>query len=261
MPRLAANLSTLFTELPFLERFDAAAQAGFRAVECQFPYAVPAEAIRERLQRLGLTLVLLNAPAGDLAAGERGIAGLPDRVAEFRAGLHQALQYARLTGCQRVHVMAGLRPAQLHAETCRAVFVDNLAYAADQCAGDGIQVLVEPINTRVDVPGYLVDSTTVAIECIRHAGRQNLRLQYDVYHLQIMQGDLARSIGQLLPLIGHIQIADNPGRHEPGTGEINFPWLLARIDALGYDGFVGCEYTPAGTTIEGLGWARPYLTI
>jgi hydroxypyruvate isomerase len=259
MTRLAANLSTLFTELPFLDRYDAAAAAGFLAVECQFPYAVPAEAIRERLDRLGLVQVLLNTPPGNAVAGERGLAGLPGREAEFRASFQQALHYARVTGCRRIHVMAGLRPEDAAVSACRGVFIDNLAQAADLCAGDGIQLMVEPINTRVDVPGYLIDTTASAVDCIRRAGRPNIRLQYDIYHMQIMEGDLARSIERLLPVIGHVQIADNPGRHEPGTGEIHFPWLLARLDALGYDGYVGCEYTPAGTTTAGLGWARSWL--
>jgi len=257
MTRLAANLSTLFTDLPFLDRYDAAAASGFRAVECQFPYAVPAEAIRERLDRLGLVQVLLNTPPGP--AGERGLAGLPGREAQFRAGFDQALHYARTTGCRRIHVMAGLRPEDVAVSVCRGVFIDNLARAADLCVAEGIQLMVEPINTRVDVPGYLIDTTASAVDCIRRAARPNIRLQYDVYHMQIMEGDLARSIERLLPVIGHIQIADNPGRHEPGTGEIHFPWLLSRLDALGYDGYVGCEYNPVAATAAGLAWARPWL--
>jgi hydroxypyruvate isomerase len=259
MPQLAANVSTLFTELPFLDRYDAAAAAGFRGVECQFPYAVPAQAIRERLDRHGLTQVLFNAPPGNMAAGDRGIAGLPGREAEFRASLEQALHYARVTACGRIHVMAGLRPVDVDASTCREQFIGNLAYAADLCAGEGIQLLIEPINTRVDVPGYLIDTTAAAVDCIRRAARPNIRLQYDVYHMQIMEGDLARSIQRLLPVIGHIQIADNPGRHEPGTGEINFAWLLAHLDEIGYRGWVGCEYSPATSTLAGLAWARPWL--
>jgi hydroxypyruvate isomerase len=257
MTRLAANLSTLFTDLPFLDRYDAAAAAGFRAVECQFPYVVPAEAIRERLDRLGLEQVLLNTPPG--LAGERGLAGLPGREAQFRAGFDQALHYARTTGCRRIHVMAGLRPDDAAVSVCRGVFIDNLLQAADLCVAEGIQLMIEPINTRIDVPGYLIDTTASAVDCIRRAARPNIRLQYDVYHMQIMEGDLARSIERLLPVIGHIQIADNPGRHEPGTGEIHFPWLLARLDALGYDGYVGCEYNPVDATVAGLAWAKPWL--
>ena len=261
MTRLAANLSTLFTDLPFPDRYAAAAAAGFRAVECQFPYGVPAEVLREQLDRHDLVQVLLNSPPGNAAAGERGLAGLPGRVADFRASFGQALHYARTLRCPRIHVMAGLRPEGADASACRDVFVDNLAWAAGLCAGEGISLMVEPINTRVDVPGYLIDTTAVAVDCIRRASQANIRLQYDVYHMQIMEGDLARSIERLLPVIGHIQIADNPGRHEPGTGEIRFPWLLARLDALGYDGYVGCEYNPTGTTTAGLAWAQPWLGI
>jgi hydroxypyruvate isomerase len=155
--------------------------------------------------------------------------------------------------------MAGLQPEAVPVAACREVFVQNLAYAADLAAPDGIQVLVEAINTRVDVPGYLIDSSAAAVECIRRAARPNIGFQYDVYHMQIVEGDLARTIERLLPVIGHIQIADNPGRHEPGTGEINFPWLLSQLDALGYGGWVGCEYHPAGSTVSGLGWAQSYL--
>ena len=260
MPQLAANLSTLFTEQPFLDRYDAAAAAGFRAVECQFPYAVPADAIRERLDRLGLTQVLLNTPPGNAAAGERGLAALPGRVADFQAALQQALHYARTLGCPRIHVMAGVQPVGATLAECRAQFVGNLVYAADLCAGQGITLMIEPINTRVDVPGYVIDTTGVAVDCLREIARPNVKLQYDVYHMQIMEGDVARSIERLLPFIGHIQIADNPGRHEPGTGEIHFPWLLAHLDALGYEGWVGCEYLPSGDTLSSLGWARSYLS-
>ena len=260
MPQLAANLSTLFTEQPFLDRYDAAAAAGFRAVECQFPYAVPAEAIRDRLDRLGLTQVLLNTPPGNAAAGERGLAALPGRVADFQAALQQALHYARTLGCPRIHVMAGVQPVGATLAECRAQFVANLVYAADLCAGQGITLMIEPINTRVDVPGYVIDTTAVAVDCLREIARPNVKLQYDVYHMQIMEGDVARSIERLLPFIGHIQIADNPGRHEPGTGEIHFPWLLAHLDALGYEGWVGCEYLPSGDTLSSLGWARSYLS-
>jgi hydroxypyruvate isomerase len=259
MPKLAANLSTLFTELPFLDRYDAAAECGFSLVECQFPYVVTAQAIRERLDRLGLSQVLINAPQGDAAKGERGLAGVPGRQSDFRACILQALDYATVLGVPRVHVMAGIQPQGVPLADCIEVYVDNVSWAADQFAAAGIDVMLEPINTKVDVPGYVLHSTADAVDCIRRASRPNIRLQYDVYHMQIMEGDLARSIERLLPVIGHIQIADNPGRHEPGTGEIHFPWLLARLDALGYAGVVGCEYTPTGDTREGLAWARPWL--
>ena len=260
MIRLAANLSTLFTELPFIERFAAAADAGFLGVECQFPYAVPAEDVVEQLRRHSLEFVLFNTPPGNVAAGERGIAGLPGREEEFRDSFAQALHYAAVAGCPRLHVMAGVVPAGADAVRQRAVFVANLTAAADSAAAQGVQLLVEPINTRVDVPGYLIDSTAVAQACITAANRPNIAMQFDVYHLQIMEGDLARRFVQLLPVIGHVQIADNPGRHEPGTGEINFPWLLSQFECLGYTGWIGCEYLPAAATLAGLGWASQYLT-
>jgi hydroxypyruvate isomerase len=259
MPRLAANISTLFTELPFLDRMDAAAAAGFEAVECQFPYATDAGAIAERLARTGMELVLFNAPPGRSEAGERGLASLPGREADFDASLSLAVQYAQATGCRRVHVMAGLLPSGADRRRHVDQFVSGIGRAADRLAEVGATALVEPINTRVDVPGYLLDGTMLALECISNAGRQNLQLQYDVYHMQIMEGDLMRSIERLLPAIGHIQVADNPGRHEPGSGEINFEKLLARIDALDYSGFVGCEYLPESTTLAGLAWAQPWL--
>ena len=259
MPKLAANLSTLFTDLPFLDRYDAAADCGFRLVECQFPYAVDADAIRDRLDRLGLAQVLINAPPGDAAKGERGLAAVPGRQADFRAGIELAFRYASRLGAPRVHVMAGLQPQGVPLSDCLDVFVDNIAWAADHFAGAGIDVMLEPINTKVDVPGYVLHSTADAVDCIRRVSRPNVKLQYDCYHMQIMEGDLARSIEHLLPVIGHVQIADNPGRHEPGSGEIHYPWLLAQLDALGYAGVVGCEYVPAGNTREGLAWARPWL--
>ena len=259
MIRLAANISTLFTELPFLDRIGAAAAAGFRAIECQFPYSVTPGEIGERLRTHDLEWVLFNAPPGDSARGERGIASLPGREREFDQGLDTVMQYLKAADCRRVHVMAGLLPAGADRRTHLRCFVSSLVRAADRLAEVGASVMVEPINTRVDVPGYLLDGTALALECMDAAGRSNVFLQYDVYHMQIMEGDLMRTIGRLLPRIGHIQIADNPGRHEPGSGEIHFDHLLAHIDALGYAGHVGCEYLPAGETLPGLGWARAYL--
>lgn len=259
MPQLAANISTLFTELPFLDRIDAAARSGFTAVECQFPYAVEPTAIAERLAQAGMQMVLFNASPGRPEAGERGLASLPGRDAEFDAGIELAIQYAQATGCRRVHVMAGLLPPDADRRRHVDQFVTSIARAADRLATIDAIALIEPINTRVDVPTYLLDGTMLALECIANARRPNLSLQYDVYHMQIMEGDLMRSIERLLPSIGHIQIADNPGRHEPGTGEINFGRLLPRIDALGYTGFVGCEYQPESSTLAGLAWARPWL--
>jgi hydroxypyruvate isomerase len=259
MIRLAANISTLFTELPFLERAGAAARAGFRAVECQFPYVAEPAQISQELAAHGLRWVLFNAPPGRLEAGERGIASLPGREMEFEAGIVRAMEYVAAGGCRRVHVMSGLLPADVDRGASIDVFVGNLVRAADLLATVDATVMIEPINTRVDVPGYLLDSTRLALECIRAASRPNIQLQYDVYHMQIMEGDLVRSIERLLPWIGHIQIADNPGRHEPGTGEIAFGRVLKHIDSIGYEGHVGCEYLPATQTLEGLGWARPYL--
>jgi hydroxypyruvate isomerase len=257
MIRLSANLSTLFTELEFLDRFRAAARAGFGAVECQFPYQFAPEQVAERIREACVECVLINAPPG--ATGERGIASLPGREREFESSVEVAARYAVACGVKRVHVLAGLLPAGADRSRHLDTYVANIRRAAERLGAEGISVMVEPINTRVDVPGYLLDSTALALECIARADRDNIRLQYDVYHMQIMEGDLVRSIERLLPFIGHIQIADNPGRHEPGTGEIAFERLLPRIDALGYAGYIGCEYTPAAGTEAGLGWARQWL--
>lgn len=258
MIRLAANLSTMFTELPFLERFAAAKAAGFAAVECQFPYEVAPEAIAGQLDACGLRWVLFNAPPG--VAGERGIASLPGRERDFDAGIELAVRYARAGSVGRVHVMAGLLPAGADRARHLQVYVQNLARAADRFAQEGIQVMVEPINSRIDVPGYLLDGTALALECIGRAGRANIQLQYDVYHMHIMEGDVLPAIARLLPTIGHIQIADHPGRHEPGSGEIDFGRILPGIDALGYQGHIGCEYLPARGTAQGLGWSHRWLT-
>jgi hydroxypyruvate isomerase len=259
LTKLAANLSMMFTEVPFLERFAAAAQAGFRGVEYLFPYEASAGEIRERLEQHKLSQVLFNLPAGDWAKGERGIAALPERVEEFRSGVVKALDYARVTGCRKLHAMPGKLHQGADREACHKTFVSNLIFAADAIVGDGIELMIEPINTRVDIPGYLLDRTDLAMQLITRAARPNIRLQYDIYHMQIMEGDLARSIERLLPSIGHIQLADNPGRNEPGTGEINYEWLLQRIDALGYAGWIGCEYKPRGQTVAGLAWAKRFL--
>jgi hydroxypyruvate isomerase len=259
MIRLAANISTLFTELPFLDRIEAAARAGFKNVECQFPYVAEPAQIAQRLAANGLQWVLFNAPPGRWDTGERGIASLPGRQEEFDAGIARALEYIAAGGCRHVHVMAGLLPPGTDRSRHLDEYIGNIARAAERLAAVDATVLIEPINTRVDVPGYLLDSTRLALECIQAAGQPNIRLQYDVYHMQIMEGDLMRSIERLLPWIGHIQIADNPGRHEPGTGEIAFERLLQRIDAVGYEGYIGCEYLPAAGTQAGLGWARHWL--
>ncbi len=259
MTKLAANLTMMFSDLPFLDRFDAAVAAGFKAVECLAPYEAPAEAIAERLDRTGLKLVLFNMGIGDWGAGDRGIGANPDRIAEMQPSLDQALAYARATGCKQLHLMAGKFPEGGDRDAWTRTFVANIAKAADAVAADGIDVMLEPINTKVDIPGYFYDSTRVALELLQAVNRPNVKLQYDIYHMQVMEGDLARSIERLLPQIGHVQLADNPGRNEPGTGEINYPWLLSKLDALGYGGWVGCEYRPVGDTVAGLGWAASYL--
>jgi len=258
MPRLAANLTMLFTEIDFLDRFAAAANAGFTGVEYLFPYAYDRRALSERLAANGLTQALHNLPAGNWNAGERGIACHPDRVAEFEAGVGQAIEYATALGCTRVNCLAGITPPGVDASQARETFVRNLKHAAPRLQSAGVRLLVEPINTR-DIPGFFLSRTDQAVEIIADVGSDNLFLQYDIYHMQIMEGDLASRLERHRSLIAHIQVADTPGRHEPGTGEINFPFLLGFIDRIGYDGWVGCEYKPAGTTEEGLGWARPYL--
>jgi hydroxypyruvate isomerase len=249
----------MFTELPFLDRFDAAAEAGFKAVECVAPYGEPAKAVQQRLERLGLTMALFNMPPGDWAAGERGFAANPNRRADFKASIDTALEYADATGAKILHLMAGKIAPSADRAAWTQTLVENVQLAADAVAGEGITLVLEPINTRVDIPGYFYDTTTAVISVMDAAGRPNVKLLYDIYHMQIMEGDLARTIERLLPRIGHVQLADNPGRNEPGTGEINFAWLLPRIDALGYDGFVGCEYKPANETKAGLGWTKTYL--
>jgi hydroxypyruvate isomerase len=258
MPRLAANLTMLFTEIDFLDRFAAAANAGFTGVEYLFPYAYDRRALGERLAANGLTQALHNLPAGNWSAGERGIACHSDRIAEFEAGVGEAIEYATALGCTRVNCLAGITPPGVDASQARETFVRNLKHAAPRLQAAGVRLLIEPINTR-DIPGFFLSRTDQAVEIIADVGSGNLFLQYDIYHMQIMEGDLASRIERHRSLIAHIQVADTPGRHEPGTGEINFPFLLGFIDRIGYDGWVGCEYKPAGTTAEGLGWARPYL--
>ena len=256
MPKLAANLSTLFPELDFLDRFAAAARAGFRFVEYQFPYAWPAEEIARRARAAGVEVVLHNLPAGDMAKGERGIACLPGRAREFRDSLEKAVDYAKAVDCPRLNCIAGLAPQD---EAHRRQLVDNVRYAARRLGEVGVQLVIEPINTRT-VPGFFLTGSAQALDVLNDAGESNAFLQYDIFHMQIMEGDLARTIERLLPRIGHVQLADVPDRHEPGSGEINFAFLLERIDALGYAGWIGCEYNPRGDTLEGLKWARAYLS-
>jgi hydroxypyruvate isomerase len=257
MPRFCANLSMMFNEVPFLERFAAAAAAGFSAVEYLFPYDHDPAVLRAALDAEGLTQVLFNAPPGDWSAGERGIACLPGREPEFRAGIRRALDYAAALGCRQVHCMAGLAPAGLAPVTLAAVYATNLAWAAEQAAAAGVKLLIEPINHR-DMPGYFLNTTDQAADLIEAIGRERLGLQFDIYHCQITEGDITRRMARLLPLIDHMQIADVPARNEPGSGEIGWEYVFARIDALGYRGWVGCEYRPAGETVAGLAWRQRF---
>ncbi|MEJ8840448.1 hydroxypyruvate isomerase [Ramlibacter sp. AN1133] len=257
MPRFAANLSMLFTELPFLDRFAAARSAGFRAVEYLFPYEFPKEEVAARLRGEGLKQVLHNLPAGDWAAGERGIACHPNRVDEFRAGVDRAILYANALDCGQLNCLAGKLPAGVTREQAQATLVANLHHAAGRLREAGIRLLVEPINSY-DIPGFFLTRTEQAIALIEEVASDNLFVQYDIYHAQRMEGELAATLQRHLPRIGHIQLADNPGRNEPGTGEINFAWLLRHLDALGWKGYIGCEYRPRTTTLEGLGWMKEF---
>ncbi|WP_225785088.1 hydroxypyruvate isomerase [Xenophilus sp. Marseille-Q4582] len=258
MPRFAANLTMLFTEHAFLDRFEAAARAGFQAVEYLFPYAYERHELLARLRANGLRQVLHNLPAGDWEAGERGIACDPERVAEFREGVTQAIAYAAALDCPRVNCLAGRQPAGVSAEQAQATLVENLRFAAQALQKEGIELLVEPIN-HFDIPGFFLHRTDQALALLDAVDSPNLRIQYDIYHAQRTEGEIGRTLAQHLPRIGHIQLADNPGRGEPGTGELNYAWLFEHIDAIGYDGWIGCEYKPRGRTEDGLGW-REALT-
>ena len=255
MPRFSANLSMLFTELPFLDRFEAAAKADFKAVEFLFPYAWPAEEIKQRLDAHGLKLVLHNLPAGNWEAGERGIACHPDRIEEFRTGVATAITYAKALGVGQLNCLAGKAPAGVSDAVLRQTLVANLAYAAHELKQAGLRLLMEPINT-FDIPGFYVSGTAQAVALLDEVGADNAFVQYDIYHAQRMEGELAATMQKQLVRIGHIQLADNPGRNEPGTGEINYPFLFAHLDRIGYDGWIGCEYKPATTTEAGLGWRQ-----
>jgi hydroxypyruvate isomerase len=260
MPRFAANLSLMYPEHGFLDRFAAAAADGFKAVEFLFPYAHPPAEIAQRLSDQGLSQVLFNAPPGDFTAGERGLACLPGREAEFRRGLlDQALPYAQALRCPRLHLMAGLAPAGVPRQQLHDTYVANLAWAAGEAAGAGVDVLIEPINTR-DIPGYFINRQDQAHAVLAEVGAPNLRVQMDLYHCQIVEGDVAMKLRQHLPGggVGHLQIAGVPERHEPDVGELNYPYLFDLIDALGWAGHIGCEYRPRGDTRAGLGWFQPY---
>jgi hydroxypyruvate isomerase len=258
MPKLAANLSMLFTEVDFLERFEKAARAGFKGVEFLFPYEYPAAQLAGLLAQHKLTQVLHNLPAGNWGAGERGIAVLPDRVGEFQAGVGRAIEYAKALGCPQLNCLVGKTPAGVPADTVRATLVANLRFAAKALAKERIRLLVEPLNSQ-DVPGFHLVHSRDALALFDEVAHENIGLQYDIFHMQIMEGNLTRTIRDHLPRIAHMQLADNPGRHEPGTGEIHYPNLLRFIDEAGYTGWIGCEYVPAAGTEAGLGWAKPYL--
>jgi len=254
MPRFAANLGYLFAELPLIERFGAAAAAGFTAVELLFPYDVAAAAVKAELTRHGLTQLGINTPAG--RAGEAGLAALPGREQEWRAAFRRALDYAIAIGGGAVHCLAGcVAPEQRPA--AEAVFISNLSHAADEAAGAGITLLIEPINAR-DRPGYFLTRVEHAADIVSKVGSPNLRIQFDFYHAQIVGGDLIRRFEAHLPLVGHVQIASVPARREPDEGEVNYPEIFAALDRLGYAGFIGCEYRPRGSTEDGLSWAQPY---
>ena len=253
MPKFAANLTMLYNEYAFLDRFEPAAKAGFRGVEFLFPYAWRAEEIAERLRRHGLELVLHNLPGGNWDAGERGIACHADRVSEFQDGVGTAITYAKALGVKQLNCLAGKQPAGVDPEKARETLVANLRFAANKLKAEGIRLLIEPINT-FDIPGFFLNRTEQALELIRASGSDNLFVQYDIYHMQRMEGELAATIKQHLASIKHVQLADNPGRNEPGTGEINYGFLFRWLDQIGYDGWIGCEYKPKTTTDAGLGW-------
>jgi hydroxypyruvate isomerase len=245
----------LFNEMPFLDRFERAARAGFEAVEFLFPYAFRADEIKQRLDDHALQLVLHNLPAGDWDGGERGVACLPDRVAEFRSGVTRAIEYAQALGVGQLNCLVGKAPSGADAAALRALVVENLAYAAAQLKRAGLKLLIEPINT-FDIPGFYLCHTAQAAGILLEVGADNAYVQYDIYHAQRMEGELAATMQKYIRNIGHVQVADNPGRHEPGSGEINYPFLFTHLDRIGYGGWIGCEYKPAGATEAGLGWRQ-----
>lgn len=257
MPKFAANLSMMFPELEAPARFQAARDAGFKAVEYLRPYGYPVADLKQWLADAGVELILMNSPPGDADAGERGLAALPGREGEFRESLDLTLDYASALGVGMIHLMAGVVPEETPAIACEEVFVQNLSVATEIAKARGVMLLLEPLNTR-DVPGYLHTTTAHSRKIIEAVGSDNLFLQYDLYHMQIMQGDLAEGLRENLDLIRHIQFSSVPGRHEPQYGEVNMPHMFAAIDAMGYAGWVGCEYQPKGDTLEGLSWAKPY---
>ena len=258
MPRFSANISMLFKELEFPERFDAAAQAGFKAVEIQFPYSWGKGMLAQIAGHAGVEVVLINMPAGDPGKGDRGIGCLPGRDAEFREGVEKGIEYSRALGCKQVNCLAGVAPPDVQVAKLHETYVWNLRYAAAELARHGMTLLVEPINTRT-IPGFYLNNSAQALALMDEVGAANLKLQYDLFHMRIMGDDLAMILAANLARIGHMQVADVPGRHEPGTGEIDFPPLFDLIDRLGYEGWIGAEYVPAGKTEDGLAWVRKYL--
>ncbi len=258
MPNFNANLSMMFNEVPFLERFGAAAGAGFRGVEFLFPYDFPAAQIKEQLDKHKLQMVLFNMPPGDFAAGDRGMACDPGKTAQFQENVGKTLEYARALGATQLHCMAGLKPRGIGEDKMRETYIANLQFAGKELAKQSMKLLIEAINTR-DIPGFYLNYSRQAFDIMHYANVPNLYFQYDIYHMQIMEGDLAPAIEKNLAKIAHMQLADTPGRHEPGTGEINYPFLFQFIDRIGYKGWIGCEYRPAGKTEDGLGWLKPYL--
>jgi hydroxypyruvate isomerase len=258
MPKFAANLTFLFNEVPLLDRFALARGAGFKGVEYMAPYGETEADLATRLKDNGLKQVLFNLTSGDWAGGERGIAILPGRQEEFRRGVHRAIEYASALSCGQINCLAGLVPHGADRKALRTTFVENLAFAAAELKKAGVKLLIEAINTR-DIPGFYLNHTAEAASIIDEVGSDNLYIQYDIYHMQITEGDLTRTIDANLKRIAHIQLADNPGRNEPGTGEINYPFLFQHIDKSAYAGWIGCEYKPLTTTTAGLGWMSPYL--
>ncbi len=258
MPRLEANLQFMFNELSVLERYDAAAQAGFKGVELQNPYSIPAEQIVDRLERNDLRHIIINMPMTDPDTGQGNVPLRPDRTELYRERVAQGAEYAKALGCLGVNVGVGALPDGVSPEEARATLVSNLRYCAEELENVGVKGLIEAINTR-DQPGFFIHTTAQARDLIEETGHGNLFIQYDFYHMQIMEGDLAPTVKENLDLIAHMQLADTPGRHEPGTGEINYNFLLPYLDEIGYRGWVGCEYYPAGGTVEGLGWANDWL--
>ena len=257
MPRFAANLTMMFNEAPFLDRFAAAAQAGFRGVEFLFPYEYPAAAIKSKLRENGLELALFNLPPGDFASGERGLACLPGREADFQTAVEKALDYARHLGATRLHAMAGIVPPGVSREACRSTYIQNLGYAAARCAEQSVTLLIEAINAR-DIPGYFLNTQADSAAVCEEVAAPNLKMQMDCYHMQIVEGDLEVKLRKYASRCGHIQIAGVPKRHEPDTGEVHYPHIFRLLDGIGYAGWVGCEYRPAGKTLDGLRWFTEY---